>query len=266
VGGPDLPPEMVIARLFLISDVLFNSNSGAAGASRYRTCFEDLLPDAFERLGRIWLPCIDRDGPQSTKAESAAQCVVHAWRSWDVFPSVFIDGLESLLLSPAPESTDALRTLGPEHEVDAVLRQKLAWWVHEVSPAELKVAAKRRGLSGGSLPVVACRLRFCHYERYWHRLRLEEAANWPVESPCVVENECSESSSDGDLVFEAGSIDGESLDDEEFSTLDKGLEGWPANVFDHIMTDVVLGESVSSEQLQQQKGQEKHHQPITGLD
>ncbi|CAE8629512.1 unnamed protein product [Polarella glacialis] len=195
---PDLETDMVIARLFLMSDVLFNSQSGAKGSARYRSQFEEPLPDVFEHLGRLWLARLqesDADGKLLARAEVAARGILSAWQGWDVFPSVFIGGLESLLLAAAPEPNSDPSLWTAENESDPTLRQKLARWCSEVEPAELRVAARRRGLSGPNLPVAICRLRFCHYERYWHR----------VSASC---------STIADLVEdEVDSVDGESISD-----------------------------------------------------
>merc|ERR1719198_761600 len=59
LGEPTLTSDTVFARLYAISDVLYNSNSGRKGASHYLMSLQELLPEACEQLGRVWLRCIE---------------------------------------------------------------------------------------------------------------------------------------------------------------------------------------------------------------
>ncbi|CAE7674797.1 RRC1 [Symbiodinium pilosum] len=213
---PGLASAMVLARLFLISDVLFNSKCSAKGAARYRSQFEELLPDAFEKMGQ-WLPGQDT-------AEAAARSMLDAWRKWDVFPSVFLDGLESLLLSPVPSSLEAC--LATEAEGLPLLRQKMEQWAsaEHCSPTEARQGARCRGLAGAKLPVARCRLRLCHCERYWHgRVQVQEEAT--EEAPPSAELMD---------VDDARSIDGDPADGEEvppaLSWPVLGLTEWPLGI------------------------------------
>jgi len=159
---PDLESEVVMARFFLLSDVLFNARSGSKGAVRYRSCFEELLPDVCETLGRQWLRRIARSSLERSRAATSVTRILGAWRTWDVFPTVFIGGLEALLLGPDADFSN------PDAASDVVLRQKLERWFSDVNGPELSIAARRRGLAGPQLSLQACRQRLGDYERYWH--------------------------------------------------------------------------------------------------
>lgn len=167
---PDVQSEERIARLFLLSDVLYNSKSHARGATRYRAVLEQLLPDVCEWLGREWMRSPEFRGESSDRlrASSVVSRVLNSWRSWDVFPDVYIGGLEALLLGPAPEEA-------PDKD-DKVLTQRLVRWCSETNPLELPTAARRRGLGGPTLSVEQSRERLCMYEIYWHRSAIERAA------------------------------------------------------------------------------------------
>eukprot|EP00401_Gymnodinium_catenatum_P067368 CAMPEP_0117457694 /NCGR_PEP_ID=MMETSP0784-20121206/541_1 /TAXON_ID=39447 /ORGANISM="" /LENGTH=344 /DNA_ID=CAMNT_0005251177 /DNA_START=28 /DNA_END=1063 /DNA_ORIENTATION=- len=116
----DLGTEMVIARLFLISDVLYNSNCRVQGADKFRSSFQELLPDAFEHLGRL---CIRRPGLQRVeqmRAQSVVRHVLTTWQAWSVFPPLFTKGLESLVFAPV------LENVYPQAETSEALRRKLS--------------------------------------------------------------------------------------------------------------------------------------------
>lgn len=170
---PDLQNEEHIARFLLLSDVLYNSKSFySKGAARYRSVFEPLLPDLCELLGREWIRQL-RDAAEITRATTVVMKVLNAWRSWELFPDVFVGGLEALMLGPAPNGE-------PDRE-DHALIQKLVRWCSETDPQELPTAAKRRGLVGASISVEKSRERLCIYEHYWHQTNIERAAQAAVE-------------------------------------------------------------------------------------
>ncbi|KAL9184423.1 hypothetical protein ACHAXT_002509 [Thalassiosira profunda] len=80
-----------IARLFLLSDILFNSQQpGVRNAFYYRQAVERMAPDVFESLG-------NHGGGRMTKnrLRKAVGSVLAAWTNWSVYNSNFIDELES---------------------------------------------------------------------------------------------------------------------------------------------------------------------------
>lgn len=212
---PELESEAIIARLFLVSDVLSNARAHIQGASRYRMVFEEYLPDAFEFLGRQWLRGAETDKLSRARAEAVLKKMFNAWRNWDAFPTVFIGGLEALLLGPAPEDASEC--------VNDILRQKLTEWCEPTKAADLPMAARRRGLCGKDHPVTSCRQRLCVYERYWHSALLEGRMQSGAdlnELDCAMEDDDDDNSSiDGTPM----SIDGEPLDREDL--VHCGLDG-----------------------------------------
>lgn len=83
-----------IARLFLLSDILFNSQQpGVKNAFQYRDAIEKMSPDIFASLGRHGN---GRAGRMTmNKLRKAVSSVLSAWVNWSVFDTSYIDELES---------------------------------------------------------------------------------------------------------------------------------------------------------------------------
>eukprot|EP00747_Dinoflagellata_sp_TGD_P095574 gnl/TRDRNA2_/TRDRNA2_166515_c0_seq2.p1 gnl/TRDRNA2_/TRDRNA2_166515_c0~~gnl/TRDRNA2_/TRDRNA2_166515_c0_seq2.p1 ORF type:complete len:684 (+),score=115.94 gnl/TRDRNA2_/TRDRNA2_166515_c0_seq2:197-2053(+) len=163
-----LSTDNVLARFYVINDLLHNATCRRKGASQFGQSFQELLPEACEQTGRVWLRRLE--GHLSRiRGEAKIRRVLAAWDDWSVFPPLFTKGLEALLFSPVLETTaeDA------EKEADPTLRKKLLRWFEASDQARLPYACRLRGLSGKFLSTAACRARLCHFERYWHRPGLE---------------------------------------------------------------------------------------------
>jgi U2-associated protein SR140 len=89
----DKDMDLVTARLFLLSDVLFNSQQpGVKNAFRYRDSIERMAPDVFDALytygqglGRMTL----------SKLARVIRNVLLAWKEWEVFHTPFLDELRA---------------------------------------------------------------------------------------------------------------------------------------------------------------------------
>mmetsp|Transcript_20839 Transcript_20839/g.31404 ORF Transcript_20839/g.31404 Transcript_20839/m.31404 type:complete len:263 (-) Transcript_20839:1462-2250(-) len=85
--------ETRIARLYLLSDILFNAQQpGVKNAFRYRDAIERMAPAVFASLGHQH----DNDvvGRMTRhKLQTAVASVVAAWTSWSVFDTTFLDEL-----------------------------------------------------------------------------------------------------------------------------------------------------------------------------
>merc|ERR1712232_1434084 len=85
----------LISRLYLLSDVLFNSQQpGVRNAFLYRDAVELMAPDVFESLGK--------HGAGGTvgrmtmnKLATAVSCVLAAWTEWSVYNPAFMDELQA---------------------------------------------------------------------------------------------------------------------------------------------------------------------------
>lgn len=216
---PDRKTKSIIAHLFLVSDILHNAGSSAKGASRYRTSFQELLPDAFEKLGRSWLHRIRHSRRERDRAERAVRKVLEAWKIWEVFPSLFLRGLEALIAEPVPEG-DA-----DQLHADEVLEKRVARWCGAADAARLPYAARLRGLCGSASPTTVCRTRLCHFERYWYHAGVastEEEENDPwgeALRPTVTWSVPLESNEEKSINKVAAGND-EDLDGEEILSID----------------------------------------------
>jgi len=81
-----------IARLYVMSDVLFNSQQpGVKNAFRYRDAIEAMAPEVFKSLGK------HKQGGRMTmnKLRNAVSPVLSAWTNWSVYNNIFIDQLQA---------------------------------------------------------------------------------------------------------------------------------------------------------------------------
>ena len=91
----DCSIETRVARLYLLSDVLFNSQQpGIKHAFRYRDAVERMSPDIFAGLGQHG-DKVNVGRMRFNKLKTAAYGVLSAWTNWSVFDHTFINELES---------------------------------------------------------------------------------------------------------------------------------------------------------------------------
>ena len=91
--GPGISVDTRIARLFLLSDILFNSQQpGVRNAFRYRDAIEAMAPEVFTSFGKHGNGTAGR--MTMNKLRQAVNGVLNAWTNWSVYNSIFIDELE----------------------------------------------------------------------------------------------------------------------------------------------------------------------------
>lgn len=86
-----------IARLYLLSDILFNSQQpGVRNAFMFRTTIESMAAETFRILGRI-VRRKERSSGRITvnKLRKAVSAVLGAWTEWGVYQASFLDDLEA---------------------------------------------------------------------------------------------------------------------------------------------------------------------------
>jgi U2-associated protein SR140 len=84
-----------LARLYLISDVLFNSQQpGVRNAFRYRDAIEEIAPQFFKSLGEE-IMALSCGRMTFHKLHSAVTAVLDAWSSWSVYHEKFMEDLKS---------------------------------------------------------------------------------------------------------------------------------------------------------------------------
>ena len=87
--------ETKCARLFLLSDILFNSQQiGVKNAFHYRDAIEIMAPDVFKRLGEHGNGAAGRI--TMNKLRGTVRKVLSAWNSWSVYNDIFLDRLEAM--------------------------------------------------------------------------------------------------------------------------------------------------------------------------
>jgi len=89
--------DMRIARLYLLSDILFNSQQpGVRNAFMYRTTIESIAVGIFIELGNV-VRRKERTSGRITvnKLRKAVSAVLGAWTSWGVYNATFVDDLEA---------------------------------------------------------------------------------------------------------------------------------------------------------------------------
>lgn len=160
---PKVATEKTMARLFVISDVLSNCRGNRQGSFQFRKGFQELLPEACEKLGRLWVLQTE-SADDWVRREEAVGRVFKAWEGWRVFPVLFVKGLTALLFAPVAEISAREASV----EADEILRQKLARWFSGLEQSSLPHESQLRGLAGKGLAPSSCRARLCHFERYWH--------------------------------------------------------------------------------------------------
>ena len=138
----ETPVPLKIARLFLVSDVLYNTSAPVRNASRYRARLQEALPDVFESLQESYRNADSRMAQELLRKHVLK--VLRVWRGWYIFSDDFLNGLQSTFLrgGTGPAGT---RTAASEigMDVDPVLAESLA----AMTDDELEVRCKHCGLS-----------------------------------------------------------------------------------------------------------------------
>ncbi|XP_076831883.1 U2 snRNP-associated SURP motif-containing protein isoform X2 [Brachyhypopomus gauderio] len=101
------PLPKKIARLYLVSDVLYNSSAKVANASYYRKFFETKLCQIFSDLNATFKTI--RGHLQSEHFKQRVMSCFRAWEEWAVYPDPFLIKLQNIFLG--------LVALDPDKEV-----------------------------------------------------------------------------------------------------------------------------------------------------
>ncbi|KAG5178404.1 hypothetical protein JKP88DRAFT_270519 [Tribonema minus] len=99
-GPAPPPPPVIVARLYLVSDVLHNSAAPVRNATSFRTLLQSCLPQVFEALGTALRGIAGRLTARQLRERVLALLAV--WSDWSIYPPLFLTGLEaSLMRAPA---------------------------------------------------------------------------------------------------------------------------------------------------------------------
>ncbi|XP_056420785.1 U2 snRNP-associated SURP motif-containing protein isoform X1 [Hyla sarda] len=90
------PLPKKIARLYLVSDVLFNSSAKVANASYYRKFFETKLSQIFADLNAAYRAI--QGHLQSENFKQRVMACFRAWEDWAIYPEPFLIKLQNIFL------------------------------------------------------------------------------------------------------------------------------------------------------------------------
>ncbi|OWF40445.1 U2 snRNP-associated SURP motif-containing protein [Mizuhopecten yessoensis] len=107
------PIPKKIARLFLVSDILFNSSAKVPNASFFRKCFQIKLREIFKDVHETY---VNIDG--RLKAEQFKQKVMgcfRAWEDWAIYPNDYLINLQNIFLGLVPTKGVTTKLPGIDH-------------------------------------------------------------------------------------------------------------------------------------------------------
>lgn len=108
------PLPKKIARLYLVSDVLYNSSAKVANASYYRKFFETKLCQIFSDLNATYKTI--QGHLQSENFKQRVMSCFRAWEDWAVYPDPFLIKLQNIFLG--------LVSLDPEKEPEEIVPEQ----------------------------------------------------------------------------------------------------------------------------------------------
>ncbi|KAI4871404.1 hypothetical protein NFI96_007445, partial [Prochilodus magdalenae] len=104
-----------VARLYLVSDILYNSCAKVTNASYYRKYFETRLPQIFSDVGEAY-----RNIQARLQAEQFKQKIMtcfRAWEDWAIYPESFLIQLQNIflgLIKPGEEVIEKTEPASPD--------------------------------------------------------------------------------------------------------------------------------------------------------
>ena len=88
----ETPIPKKLARLFAVSDILYNSSAPVRNASAYRSHLQQSMPQIFAALHSCYAAIDGRITANAMKEK--VQSVLRVWQAWSVFPEPFLTKLE----------------------------------------------------------------------------------------------------------------------------------------------------------------------------
>ncbi|XP_041119200.1 U2 snRNP-associated SURP motif-containing protein-like isoform X2 [Polyodon spathula] len=111
------PLPKKIARLYLVSDVLYNSSAKVANASYYRKYFESKLCQIFSDLNATYRSI--QGHLQSEHFKQRVMSCFRAWEDWTVYPEAFLIKLQNIFLGLVNLAVEKEASLPPPSVVPA---------------------------------------------------------------------------------------------------------------------------------------------------
>jgi U2-associated protein SR140 len=138
-----IPIQAIVARLYLLSDILHNTSAPVRNASQFRSTLQDAMPDIFEVLNTCYRSAPSRISQESLRRNILR--VLRVWRGWYIFSDDFLNGLQAAFLrgggiNPSGEldtKDELIARIDPEY------KEKL----EKMKPEELDNYCKQQGVS-----------------------------------------------------------------------------------------------------------------------
>ncbi|EDO08409.1 hypothetical protein BBOV_III008490 [Babesia bovis T2Bo] len=89
-----------ISRLYILSDVLYNTSASHQFGWIYRLTFEKKIPEVFAHIREYIKSSTSKIAVQ--ELISCVERILNAWHQWDAYPQEYLYGLESMLWGPYP--------------------------------------------------------------------------------------------------------------------------------------------------------------------
>jgi U2-associated protein SR140 len=138
--GPKIATDTRVARLYLLSDVLFNSQQpGIKNAFLYRSAIESFSPDAFASLGTHGRGSLGRLSEK--KLSVAVSRVLSAWTAWSVYTPIFIDQLQDRYEGKETKPSAVEETHGRDKEEEEAIMEEE---VPTIGPDDAELVSTRR--------------------------------------------------------------------------------------------------------------------------
>ncbi|XP_039622431.1 U2 snRNP-associated SURP motif-containing protein isoform X2 [Polypterus senegalus] len=102
------PLQKKIARLYLVSDILYNSCAKVANASYYRKFFEAKLPQIFTDVSDAYKNI--RARLQAEQFKQKVMSCFRAWEDWAIYPEPYLIQLQNIFLGLVKGEDDVLQT------------------------------------------------------------------------------------------------------------------------------------------------------------
>jgi hypothetical protein len=203
---PEISLGTRVARLYLISDVLYNSQQpGVRNAFLYRDAIERMAPDVFTSLGKHGDGKIGRI--TMNKLSMVVSTVLDAWANWSVYNPTFLEELHARFEGREIKNESAASIKKEQlDEESTTINEELQQKDQDVEPATDTIDSIRATPRGDWAPLTG-----------GDDFDLDNADD--VDGECIDENDID---IDGDSIGE-NEVDGELIDD---AALDGGVESF----------------------------------------
>jgi U2-associated protein SR140 len=110
----ETPLAKKVARLYVVSDLLYNSSAPVANASSFRTRLQEALPAILHSFHRAHARALSEGGRITADAlRTKVTATLRAWNQWGVFPHTFLAKLEDIFNKGDPSAATSASASTP---------------------------------------------------------------------------------------------------------------------------------------------------------